>query len=127
MSKFSVYCPDYLFPHEESSQIKKKTQEWSLRSRNSSRNHHSHFYLYYEKAVESKKNDLHKEALERGVVVYLPEISCGGRPTTRRSARIPSSTTATMLSRELTREPTKAPLTLSFSPGGQTKGPSQDR
>ena len=81
MSKFSVYCPDYLFPHEESSQIKKKTQEWSLRSRNSSRNHHSHFYLYYEKAVESKKNDLYKEALERGVVVYLPEISCGGRPT----------------------------------------------
>ena len=84
MSKFSVYCPDYSFPHEESSQIEKKTQEWSLRPRNSSRNHHSHFYLYYEKAVESKKNDLYKEALERGVVVYLPEISCGGRPTTRR-------------------------------------------
>merc|ERR550517_945400 len=37
-----------------------------------------------EKGNDVKKNDLYQEALERGVVVYLPEISSGGRPPTKK-------------------------------------------
>jgi len=33
---------------------------------------------------KNEKNVLYKEAVERGVVVYLPEVSSGGRPTFKR-------------------------------------------
>jgi len=34
---------------------------------------------------DEKKNCLYQEALERGVVVYLPEISSGGKPTLKKT------------------------------------------